>query len=57
MHCFHNWDEVFFFMYSSSRGCYLLVFDDSPLVADEIESKVTSHCVSGYTSDHLMVEG
>ena len=56
MHCFHNWVDVFFRL-SSSRGCYLLVLDDCPLVADEIESKVTSHCVSGYTADHLMVEG
>ena len=56
MHCFHNWEDVFFLRLSSSRGCYLLVLDDRPLVADEIESKVTSHCVSGYTADHLMVE-
>ena len=56
MHCFHNWEDVFFRL-SSSRGCYLLVLDDCPLVADEIESKVTSHSVSRHTADHLMVEG
>ena len=44
-------------MLSSSRGCYLLVLDNRPFVADEVESKVTSHCVSGHTADDLMVEG
>ena len=52
MHFCHNWEKVCF-KGSSFRGCYLLVLDNGPLVPNEIESKVTSNCVSCYATNHL----